>query len=109
MGHDLPQFEVLVTLYRNDPQAFEAFRRHALREAIKQAPPQHRPALEALLEKIEHARQAAGSPMEAAIVASRMMSDSADQLFDAWTGVQHAVAGLQTTLLIERLRGGQRM
>lgn len=103
MGQNLPEFDTLRALYRDDPEAFENFRRHALREAIDQAPLRHRPALEALLEKMERARQAASSPMEAATVAWHMMSDSVEQLCNAWGETQHAVAGLQTTLLIARL------
>lgn len=108
MGHDLPEFEVLSALYKSNPQAFEEFRRNALREAIDQAPPRHRPALNALLEKMEHARKTAASPIDAAIIASRMMNESAERLFTAWADAQYAVAGLQTTLLIQRLRKGQR-
>lgn len=105
MSHDLPEFDALSALYQNDPQAFEDFRRHALREAIEQAPPRHRPALEALLERMEQARQAASSPMEAAVAAAHMMRDSVARLCEAWVDTQHAVAGLQTALLIARLRG----
>lgn len=100
MGHDLPEFDALRALYRNDPQAFEDFRRHVLREAIEQAPPQHRPALNALLEKIERWRQTAVPPM---------VSDSVDRLFDAWVDARYAAARLQTVLLIKRLRSGQRI
>ena len=108
MGHDLPEFEALSALYKSNPKAFEEFRRNALREAVDQAPPRHRPALNALLEKMEEARKTAASPMDAAIIASRMMSESADRLFAAWADTQYAVAALQTTLLIQRLRKGQR-
>ena len=53
MNTPLPDFDVLVALYRHDPEAFEDFRRHVLREAVDCAPACHRPALERLLESIE--------------------------------------------------------
>lgn len=104
LGTRLPDFDMLVALHRQEPDAFEAFRRHLLREAVNDAPPAHRPALETLLCRIEEAHDAAATPMEAAITASRMMQESVGKLHDAWDQARHAVAGLQTSLILERLR-----
>jgi len=103
-GVKLPDFNVLVALHQHDPEAFESFRRHLLREAVDYAPVMHRPALEKLLSRIETARASAATPMEAVLIASRMMQDSMNQLMTTWEQAQHAVAGLQASLLIERAR-----
>jgi len=99
-----PDFNMLVSLHEDDPESFEAYRKILLRKAIDDAPAVQRPSLEKLLHRIEAAREAAETPMEAILLASRMMHDSVNRLSDAWGDVQEAVAGLQTALLIERLR-----
>ncbi len=99
-----PDFDVLVTLYQHDPEAFETFRRHVLREAVACAPPAQRPALEKLLTRIEETRDAADTPMDAVIAASRMMHESVGRLHQAWERAQIVVSELQTSLIIERLR-----
>lgn len=104
MNPSLPDFDVLVALHQHDPQALEDFRRHALREAVDFAPLQHRAALEQLLKELEEARSSATSPMEAATIAFRMMQNSVMRLHDGWEQAREAVAGLQTSLIIERLR-----
>lgn len=104
MGKELPDFDALVALYQQDPQAFEDFRRQVLRDAVDHAPRCHQPSLNSLLDKIEEARDLAQSPFEAAAIASRMMRDSAERLLDAWEDVQEATAGLQAAVLIERVR-----
>lgn len=105
MSISLPDFDVLVALHRHDPEALEAFRRHMLREAVDYAPLQHRHSLEQLLTHIEAARDAASSPMEAAVTAFRLMQESVARLQGSWEQALHAVAGLQAALIIERLRG----
>lgn len=100
----LPDFDMLVSLHRDDPEAFEAFRRHLLREAVDSAPPAQRPALELLLSQIEVARADAATPIDAAIIAFGMMQDSVSQLHNFWQQTQQAVAGLQASMLITRLR-----
>lgn len=100
----LPDFDMLVSLHRDDPEAFEAFRRHLLREAVHAAPPAQRPALELLLSRLEIARTEAATPMDAAIIAFRLMQDSVVQLQYFWQQTQQAAAGLQTSLLIARVR-----
>jgi hypothetical protein len=104
MNTPLPDFDVLVALYQHDPDAFEDFRRHVLREAVDCAPACHRPTLERMLESIEEARGRAATPMEAARIASQLMQDSARRLCEAWIDAHEAVAGLQATLVIEQAR-----
>ena len=107
MNTPLPDFDVLVALYKHDPEAFEDFRRHVLREAVDCAPIGHRPGLERLLETIEESRERAATPMEAARIAANMMQESAKRLCNAWMEAHEAVAGLQATLVIERAREGR--
>lgn len=104
MTTPLPDFDVLVALYRHDPDALEDFRRHMLREAIDDAPLRHRASLERLLEQIETARASAATPMDAALTAFRMMQDSVVRLQDNWGQALEAAAELHAALIIERLR-----
>lgn len=99
-----PNFDMLVSLSRDDPEAFEAFRHHLLREAVYAAPPAQRPALELLLTRLEAAHQSAATPMEAATIAFRMMQESVGQLHTIWRQTRQAVAGLEASLLIARIR-----
>jgi hypothetical protein len=107
-GLRLPDFDVLVALHQHEPEAFEAFRRRMLRQAVDVAPPAHRPALEQLLHRIEEERAAAVTPFDAAAKAMRMMAESVGKLHDAWEQALEAVAGLQATIIIERLRAEHR-
>jgi hypothetical protein len=102
----LPDFDTLVDLHAKDPAGFEQFRRRLLREAVDSAPAAYRPALESLLCRIEVARGAAATPMDAAMVAYGMMQDSLALLSAGWEQARGAVAGWQTALVIERARRG---
>lgn len=102
----LPDFDTLVALHRDSPEAFERLRRQLLTEAVEAAPIQHRPALEKVLVRIEEARRSAATPMDAALIASRMMHESVGSLAVAWKQAQSRLAGLQADLLIERCRRG---
>ena len=48
------------------------------------------------------------SPFDAAARAMRMMIESVDRLHDAWDQAREAVAGLQATIIIERIRAEHR-
>lgn len=104
----LPDFDSLVALYRDNPEAFEQLRLQLLTDAVESAPIQHRPALKKVLVRIEEARKTAATPMEAALVASRMMHESLGSLAVAWKQAQSRLASLQADLLIERCRLGVR-
>ncbi|WP_238482539.1 DUF3135 domain-containing protein [Noviherbaspirillum aridicola] len=101
---NLPDFDVLLAIHREDPEALERFRRHLLREAVDSAPLQHRDSLEELLRRIEEARSEARDPVDAAAIAFRMMRDSVDRLQASWDEALHAVSGMQARVLIERMR-----
>lgn len=104
MNVNLPDFDALLAIHREDPEALERFRRHLLREAVDAAPHEHRQSLEDLLLRIEEARAQARSPADAAMIAFRMMRESVDRLQDSWEDALHAVSGMQARVLIERLR-----
>jgi hypothetical protein len=102
----LPDFDTLSRLYKEDPAAFESFRRHLLQQAVDEAPQRHRPALEELLLCIEANRQRAATPADAAIGAFQMMRQSVGQLNAAWQlGLQN-LAQLQADALMMKLRAG---
>ena len=104
LGIRLPEFDALVALHEQDPDAFEEFRRQLLREAVAYAPAQHHPKLNQLLCRIEAARATATTPMEAVLVASRMMHESMKRLQGSWEHAGQVLAELQAALLIERVR-----
>ncbi|WP_019142641.1 DUF3135 domain-containing protein [Noviherbaspirillum massiliense] len=100
----IPDFDMLVALHQQDPEAFEAFRRHLLRDAVDAAPPEHRERLQQLLTHIDSVRDAAATPLEAMVAAFRMMQDSLGDLRFQWQRAHEALAGFQTSLLIASLR-----
>jgi hypothetical protein len=100
----LPDFDTLSRLYREDPAAFDAFRRHLLRQAVDDAPRRHRPALEELLLCIEANRQRAATPADAALGAFQMMRHSVTQLNAAWQLGLQSMAQLQSEALMQKLR-----
>lgn len=102
----LPDFDTLSRLYQDDPAAFETFRRHLLRQAVDEAPRQHRPALEELLLCIEANRQRAATPADAALGAFQMMRQSVSQLGTAWQLGLQSLAQLQADTLMQKLRAG---
>lgn len=104
IGTQIPDFDTLVALYKQDPEAFNQLRRYLLRNAVDEAPAIHRDSLQQLLDRMETARDNAATPTEAAFTAFRMMQDSVNQLHSVWEQARHAAAGLQAALLIERLR-----
>jgi Protein of unknown function (DUF3135) len=100
----LPDFDVLLAIHREDPEALEQFRRHLLREAVDAAPPAHRASLEDLLLRIEAARSRARDPFDAASIAFGMTRESVDRLQECWGDALHAVSGMQARVVIERMR-----
>lgn len=99
-----PDFDTLVALHQDDAQAFEAFRRHLLNDAVDCAPPSRRPALRQLVRRIDSARASATTPMEATAMAFEMMRQSLHELQSTWQQAQQACAALQTGLLMEKMR-----
>lgn len=99
----IPDFDMLLKLYRDDQQAFEALRLHLLQEAVESAPPDRRTSLERLLERINAARSGV-TPQQAASQAFEMMADSLKELRISWQQACYALSELQTHILLERVR-----
>jgi len=99
----IPDFDMLVTLYQHDREAFEALRRHLLQDALDAAPPERRPGLERLLFHIE-AERAATPQRHAASMAFEMMAESLQELRLGWQGALSALTELQTRILLEKVR-----
>ncbi|GHD67390.1 DUF3135 domain-containing protein [Jeongeupia chitinilytica] len=74
MAHvDLPDFDTLAALYRQDPGAFEALRSSLLHQALDDVEAPRRQRIEALLNRIDLHRQRARNPLHAAVIAHEMM------------------------------------
>ncbi len=99
-----PDFDILQALYQCNPLAFEALRQQILNDFVAAAPIRHQPALQKTLDRLEIARQEAKTPIDAAMVASRMMHESWTQLEDSWSHLRHEVAALETFVVLDRIK-----
>lgn len=99
----IPDFDMLVKLHQQDPQAFEAFRCHLLQDALEAAPVARRASLKLLLGRMEASRAACATPQQAAGMAFAMMAESLQELRDSWQQAFHALSELQTRLLLEKV------
>jgi hypothetical protein len=101
---ETPDFDFLCELYQKNPPAYESLRLQILHDAIAAARVENRSALRQTLCRIESARQAAATPMEAVVAAARMMSESLLQLGDGWHQLQYEISGLQAIAVLERAK-----
>lgn len=99
----IPDFDMLLKLYREDQEAFETLRMDLLQEAVDSAPADRRKNLERLLGQINSARSGL-TPQQAASQAFEMMADSLKDLRISWQQACFALSELQTHLLLERVR-----
>lgn len=83
MKYDLPPFEQLVALGKQDPGALEQLRIELCEALIHDAPDTTRRKLRGLQFRIDMQRRKARSPMAACIAISGMMHDEFDQLRQA--------------------------
>jgi hypothetical protein len=100
----LPDFDTLVALNTKDPAAFEAYRHHLLQSFVDRAPEQHRPALQALVLRMEAVRAEAKTPLEATISATKLMLESTSAMRDAMGRLIEHSAALQTEMLLTKFR-----
>lgn len=80
MKYELPPFEHLVALGKQDPAALEQLRIEMCEALIHGAPDKTRRKLRGLQFRIDMQRRKARSPMAACIAISGMMHDAFDQL-----------------------------
>lgn len=72
----LPEFEQLRNLARDDPEAFEAKRQELIEAVLARVPEGRRHRMRGLQWRIEQVRRRSGTPMAACVNLSRMMWDS---------------------------------
>lgn len=100
----LPKFDTLVSLYKNDPIAYDDFRLKLLNDEVDAAPPERRPALRNTLFKIEAARKRSKSPLEAAIMAYLMLCESTSQLRAEVRKLHYLASSMEAALIIEHIQ-----
>lgn len=89
MQKPLPNFEHMLDLAQNDPEALERLRLDMVRDAINSAPESDRQRLHGLQFQIDGQRLVSKTPMQACIEISKMMHQSLHQLktfLDGHTG-----------------------
>lgn len=77
---ELPCFDKLKTLAAEDPVAFDRFRQDMCQDFINSIPPAHRPRMQAIQFRVDHAIRRAKTPLAGLILVSGMMHDSLRQL-----------------------------
>ncbi|GAB2196021.1 DUF3135 domain-containing protein [Sessilibacter sp. MAH4] len=80
MQKDLPDFDTLMELAKNDPTAFEALREQYINAVIENSPVNMQRRLRGLQFQIDAKRKTSSTPMKACITLSAMMHDSFDRL-----------------------------
>lgn len=73
---EMPSFDEMVRLAKNDPEALERIRLQLIEETIAEAPESCHRRLRGLQFQIDMERRRAGNPMGACIRISKMMHDS---------------------------------
>lgn len=80
MNGQLPDFDTLMQMAKDDPEALEQLRQDSIAELLDAAPANMRRRLEGLQFQIDAKRQLAKTPMQACITLSRMMHESFEDL-----------------------------
>lgn len=75
-----PDFDALMSLAMNDPEAFEAERRKYIESFLDSVPEDKRPRLQGLQWKVDQVRKLAKTPMASCIAISNMMKESLSKL-----------------------------
>lgn len=102
----LPDFDSLMNMHQQDPEGYERFRKRLLHDAVSDAPSQHQKNMQYLLMRIEIAREAAETPLEALGLAVELMRNSLEELNEAFRCLQHELSNLQSLLVLERAMHG---
>lgn len=96
---DLPEFEELMRLAKEDPAALEQIRQAAVEDLINNAPEKHQRRLRGLQFQVDMEREKAKNPMDSCIRVSRLMHESFSKLRDTLNEAQQThVAQLKTIL-----------
>jgi len=85
---DLPEFDALMKMAKEDPEALENLRQTAVEELIQSAPLNQQRRLRGLQFQVDMERQKAKNPMDSCIRISRLMHDSFSKLRDTLNEAQ---------------------
>lgn len=83
---ELPSFDELVRLAKDDPQALEDLRSQMIEDTISKAPADYHRRLRGLQFQIDAVRKCSSTPMSACLKISRMMHDQLHVLRDTING-----------------------
>lgn len=97
MKGQLPDFDTMMQMAKDDPQALEQLRSDCIAELLDDAPVAMRRRLEGLQFQIDAKRQVAKSPLQSCIAISRMMHESFEELRVAL----NSTLGDEPTLVVE--------
>jgi hypothetical protein len=104
---NLPEFEELMRLAKENPEELERIRKNAIEELIQQAPEHHQRRLRGLQFQVDMEREKAKNPMDSCVRVSRLMHDSFSKLRDTLNEAQQThVAQLKNILNQKAKRTG---
>ena len=92
MLKELPDFDYLKSLARDNPEALEALRRDLCQRLIDRAPARLRQRLNGLMFKIEMETRRSKNAIHSCVTLSRMMMDSFSDLHDALLNIEKSRA-----------------
>lgn len=96
---DLPEFDELMKLAKEDPEALEQIRRDAVEDLISNAPEKHQRRLRGLQFQVDMEREKAKNPMDSCVRISKLMHESFSKLRDTLNEAQQThVAQLKNIL-----------
>jgi len=96
MKKPLPNFDRMVEMAKNDPQALERLRLQLVRETINEAPEEYRQRLHGLQFQIDGKRLTSKNPMQACLEISRMMHESLMEMKTYINGIDGSSDNQQT-------------
>lgn len=104
---DLPEFDELMRLAKEDPEALERLRQEAIEDLISNAPEQHQRRLRGLQFQVDMERQRAKNPMDSCIKISRLMHDSFSKLRDTLNEAQQTHVAQLKSILNQKAKRSQ--
>lgn len=84
---EIPCHEILAQLARDDPAAYETWRREVIERAIENAPPHLQPRLRGIQFRVECIRRGSRSALGATVKIYSLMWNSFIVLNDEWQGL----------------------
>lgn len=104
---DLPEFEEMMRLAKENPEELERIRQSAVEDLIQNAPEEHQRRLRGLQFQVDMEREKAKNPMDSCVRVSRLMHESFSKLRDSLNEAQQThVAQLKSILSQKAKRTG---